>query len=189
MPAAAQRKDAAERRAAILAAAEIAFAESGLNVPLEQICVAAGVGRATLYRNFENRIALIHAIMRNNIEKLEAIVAEVTQAPNGLELYLAEVCEQLVKTGGLLYLNREDPRLDSELSSRYRAHLNTLVETALEARRVRPDLTTAMVQTIVRMMWGGLDGLDYAQRRAVGPTVLDLCLASLGIQPSLDLRK
>lgn len=181
-----QRKDAAERRDAILAAAEVAFAENGLDVPLEQICLAAGVGRATLYRNFENRIALIHAIMRNNVEKLEAIVAEVALAPNGLELYLTEVCEQLVKTGGLVYLNREDPNLDRELSRRYQLHLQTLVDTALKARRVRPDVTAAMIQTLVRMMWGGLDGLDYAQRRAIGPTVLELCLASLGIQPVLD---
>ena len=175
-----QRKDAAERRKAILAAAEIAFAEKGLDVPLEEICLAAGVGRATLYRNFENRIALIHALMRNNIEKLEGIVAEVANTPGGLEVYLAEILNQLVKTGGLVYLIGRDPELDKELSGRYLSHLEHLLESA--RGRIRPDASTAMLKTVVRMMWGGLDGLGYAERRSSAPLVLDLCLASLRLQ-------
>jgi AcrR family transcriptional regulator len=188
MPEKPQRKDAAERRQAILAAAEIAFAEKGLDVPLDEICVAAGVGRATLYRNFANRIVLIHSIMRNNIAKLDAIVADVAADPDGLETYLAEILEQLVKTGGLVYLNRRDPGLNVELSSRYLSHLGRLVAVARDGGRIRPDASTAMVQTLVRMMWGGLDGLSYAERRASGPLVFDLCLAALGQDKALAQR-
>lgn len=177
-----QRKDAAARRLSILAAAEIVFAEKGLDVPLDEICMAAGVGRATLYRNFENRITLIHAIMRSNIEKLDRIVAEVGQAPDGLERYLTEILDQLVKTGGLVYLNRGDPGLDVELSSRFTSHLDRLVDISRKAQRIRTDADTPMVQAVVRMMWGGLDGLNYPERQAIGPMVFDLCLTSLGVQ-------
>jgi hypothetical protein len=166
MPEKPQRKDAAERRQAILAAAEIAFAEKGLDVPLDEICVAAG----------------------NNMAKLDAIVADVAADPDGLKTYLAEILEQLVKTGGLVYLNRRDPGLNVELSSRYLSHLGRLVAVARDGGRIRPDASTAMVQTLVRMMWGGLDGLSYAERRASGPLVFDLCLAALGQDKALAQR-
>ncbi len=49
------RKDAAERREALLKAAAEAFARDGLDTPLHVIAEQAGVGRATLYRNFADR--------------------------------------------------------------------------------------------------------------------------------------
>src|SRR5690606_30269615 len=110
------------------------------------------------------------------------IVTEVGAAPDGLETYLVEILDQLVKTGGLVYLIGRDPNLDGELSRRYLSHLDHLVQTGRDAGRVRSDATTAMVQAVVRMMWGGLDGLGYAQRRAAAPMVLDLCLAALAHQ-------
>ena len=177
-----QRRDAAIRRQSILAAAELAFAEKGLDVPLEEICVAAGVGRATLYRNFENRIALVHAIMRNNLDKLDTLVDDVGGDPHGLEAYLAEILDQLVKTGALVFLIRRDPDLDRNLSSRYLAHLEQLTTTARSAGVIRSDATVEMVEIVVRMMSGALNGLAFAERRAAAATVFDLCLAALDLR-------
>ncbi|OAM73865.1 TetR/AcrR family transcriptional regulator [Devosia elaeis] len=184
-----QRKDAAARRETILAAAEIAFAEKGLDVPLEEICAAAGVGRATLYRNFENRIALVHAIMSNNLDKLDMVVARAGQDPNGLALFLAEILDQQVKTGGLVYLISQNPALDRNLSSRFRAHLDELVPRARAAGLVRPDITADQVAITVRMMWGGLEGLGFAQRRKTAPLVHALSLGALGMSaPSIGVE-
>jgi AcrR family transcriptional regulator len=137
------RKDAASRRAAILLAAEEAFAEKGLDVPLDDICVAAGVGRATLYRNFENRTALVLALMTDNSNKLERLAETLGDRPDALRLYLAEVLNQLVKTGGLVYLIGTDPELDSTLSSRFYDHLQLLVARAQAAGRVWTRLQSA----------------------------------------------
>lgn len=175
------RQDAAERREAILAAAEIAFAEKGLNVPLEEICSAAGVGRATLYRNFENRIALVHAIMSNNLEKLDRLVTELGDRPDSLAAYLAEVLDQQVKTGGLVYLISQDAQLDQNLTGRFMAHIAQLLDRAKAEGIIRDDVTAQTVSIAVRMMWGGLEGLTFADRRASAPTVYRLCLSAIGL--------
>lgn len=55
------RADAERNRALIVAAAQAAFAERGLDVPLRGIAAQAGVGIATLYRRFPARENLIAA--------------------------------------------------------------------------------------------------------------------------------
>ena len=50
-----RRRDALENRARLLAAAREVFVERGLNVMLEEIAHHAGVGVATMYRNFPSR--------------------------------------------------------------------------------------------------------------------------------------
>jgi AcrR family transcriptional regulator len=73
-PTRAPRRDAARRREALIAAAATRFAEQGYGVPLETIAAAAGVGRATLYRNFEDREALALAIFSSAVDRLAAMV-------------------------------------------------------------------------------------------------------------------
>ena len=55
----AQRADAAARRALILDAADHVFGQHGVTAPLDLVVERAQVGRATLYRNFPDRTALI----------------------------------------------------------------------------------------------------------------------------------
>lgn len=66
------RRDARERRDALVRAAAICFAEKGYTVPLEEIADRAGVGRGTLYRNFRDRIDLALAVFGHDIDNLEA---------------------------------------------------------------------------------------------------------------------
>ncbi|MGN5375637.1 TetR/AcrR family transcriptional regulator [Sphingomonas hankookensis] len=73
-PTRAPRRDAARRREALIAAAAACFARQGYGVPLETIAAAAGVGRATLYRNFEDREALALAIFSSAVDRLEAML-------------------------------------------------------------------------------------------------------------------
>src|SRR6201991_866777 len=64
------RADARRNRDKILAAAVRMFAEEGLDAHLERIAEEAGVGSATLYRNFPTREALIEAVYRNEVAQL-----------------------------------------------------------------------------------------------------------------------
>jgi len=179
MPNRAKRSDALERRKAILAAAEIAFAEKGLDVPLEEICQRAGVGRATLYRNFANRVALVHAIMSRNVDKLEGIAADISDDPEGLFIFLREVLDQLVRTGGLVYLIDMDAALQGDLSARFTGALARLLETAQATGRVRADIGVRELQVAVQMMWGGLEKHGYADRQGLAGTVFELTRSSL----------
>lgn len=56
------RADAVRRRAAIVHAARRLFAGHGSDVALEAVADAAGVGIATLYRNFPSRDALVDEV-------------------------------------------------------------------------------------------------------------------------------
>ncbi len=71
------RADARRNRGRILDAARAAFAERGLDVPLEDIAGRAGVGIATLYRRFPTREALIAATFE---AKLAAFAEAAEQA-------------------------------------------------------------------------------------------------------------
>ena len=73
------RTDAARNRTAIVAAAQRAFAESGLQVPFDEIARRAGVGEATLYRRFPDRASLIAAafcMYNRYVDGLGTVVAD-----------------------------------------------------------------------------------------------------------------
>ena len=55
----ARRPDAATRRAQLLDAADAVFTEFGVNAALDLIVERAAVGRATLYRQFPDRQAIL----------------------------------------------------------------------------------------------------------------------------------
>lgn len=61
------RADAQRNRDAILVAARETFEEQGVLASLDGIAVRAGVGNATLYRNFPTRDDLLAAVMEANI--------------------------------------------------------------------------------------------------------------------------
>ena len=65
------RSDAALRRDQILDAADAVFASHGVTAPLDLVVARAGVGRATLYRNFPDRAALVDALLERALAGLE----------------------------------------------------------------------------------------------------------------------
>ncbi len=62
------RADARRNRDAILLAARETFEEEGVLASLDGIALRAGVGNATLYRNFPTRHDLLAAVMESNID-------------------------------------------------------------------------------------------------------------------------
>jgi AcrR family transcriptional regulator len=64
------RADAARNFDAILAAGRIAFAAGGTEVSLDEIARKAGVGVATLYRNFPSREDLVEAVYVTEVDEL-----------------------------------------------------------------------------------------------------------------------
>ena len=73
----AQRADAAARRALILDAADHVFGQHGVTAPLDLVVERAQVGRATLYRNFPDRTALVEAMLQRTVERIRAHIAEL----------------------------------------------------------------------------------------------------------------
>ena len=67
----APRADAERNRQLLLDAAQRAFAQQGEQVALERIAKQAGVGIGTLYRHFPTRAALVEAVYRNELARLQ----------------------------------------------------------------------------------------------------------------------
>ncbi len=65
------RSDAARRRQALVREARRLFASEGSGVALETIAEAAGVGIATLYRNFDSRAALADEVALSILDDIQ----------------------------------------------------------------------------------------------------------------------
>lgn len=74
------RADALRNRDAILAAARAAFEEGGVLTSLDGIADRAGVGNATLYRNFPTRNDLLAAVMEANLAAMLVVATELAGA-------------------------------------------------------------------------------------------------------------
>ena len=58
-----RRADAVRNREAVIAAAEEVFAERGIEAGIPEIAERAGVGKGTVYRNFETKDDLVSAVL------------------------------------------------------------------------------------------------------------------------------
>ena len=76
------RADAATNRERLIVEARRFFSAGNATVSLENVAQAAGVGVATLYRNFPTREALVEAVYRSELDAL-AMDAESLLAAHG----------------------------------------------------------------------------------------------------------
>ncbi|WP_329251893.1 TetR/AcrR family transcriptional regulator [Actinoallomurus sp. NBC_01490] len=99
------RRDAAENRARLLAAAERVFAERGTSVSLEDIARAAGVGPATLYRRFGNKDALVREVLSAFFTRLIDLAHQAYAEPAAtcLDVYLHTVGWGLAANRGFMH--------------------------------------------------------------------------------------
>ncbi len=79
------RADAARNRERLIAEARRFFSAGNATVSLESVARAAGVGVATLYRNFPTREALIEAVYCSELDALAADVEPLLAAHGALD--------------------------------------------------------------------------------------------------------
>jgi AcrR family transcriptional regulator len=95
-----ERRDAAEHRQQVLAAAARLFNERGVeNVTMDEIAHAAGVGKGTLYRRYADKGQLVLALMDACVRHLEEVVAAEIQPADRSQSALTDleaVLERLV---------------------------------------------------------------------------------------------
>ena len=78
-----RQQRAAQNREELLEAAIQIFRTHGINAPLQLVIDEAKVGRATFYRNFADRRALVIALMEQALERLAQRAAEFSQYDDG----------------------------------------------------------------------------------------------------------
>ncbi|MEU3368586.1 TetR/AcrR family transcriptional regulator [Streptomyces sp. S-9] len=140
------RADALRNRERIVAAAREMFTEFGPEVPLDEIARRAGVGNATVYRNFPDRDALVRevvcSVMDRTVRAAEQALSETGDAFEALERFahtaaderISALCPMVSST-----FDRSHPDLE-EARRRVEALVARLMDRAREAGRLRDDV-------------------------------------------------
>jgi len=183
------RKDAQRNRQAILDAARELFAESA-DVAMYEVARRAGVGQATLYRNFPDRRALAAELLGEHVERFASLAAEHQGEPDAFFVLLRSLVEGIVHLYAIGELAREDACVGSQLE-RDRQRIAELIERPLHeakaAGSLRRDLTVEDVFLVLLMARGAMERAQGAPARAAAAGRV-LTLALEGLVPA-DVRR
>ena len=150
-----RRADFNENRQRILQAADEIFVEHGVGAPLDAIAKRAGVGRATFFRHFPDRRALINEMLDNFLTEMEAQSAELPQNGQAIFEIVRVLYDQMVHYAPIADFlraqTREDPVLMSAIE-RFHALLQPHVERAVAEDLVRSDLRAADIVIFAVML-------------------------------------
>jgi AcrR family transcriptional regulator len=167
------RQDAVRNRERVLAAAREAFAEEGIQVPIDEIARRAEVGAGTVYRHFPTKEALYEAVLEEQINGWNRHVRDGRLDPDPGRVFFA-LMESLV-LGGQTKLDLSAALNPSDLTRITASHqefLEGLQELFLRAQAqgaVRSDLTFQEVHPVVAgaiaAQFGTVGELTRATRR------------------------
>jgi len=133
------RRDAQQRRDALIQAGAECFREFGYGVALEDVADRAGVGRGTLYRNFKDRMALILAIFQREVDRLPANIDPAKSLPE----VIAELARAMAPTNYLFARLTSEVSLREENFAAFRIlgmRLEELIEPAIAAAKARGEI-------------------------------------------------
>lgn len=141
------RADARRNEEALLEAAKVVFARSGVDAPIREIAAEAGVGLATLYRRFPTRADLVAAVFRREVDDCAAAATTlaVLHAPaEALETWLMRYVRFIATKRGLAAaLHSGDAAfaaLPAYFRERFEPALSLLLEKARLSGETRADI-------------------------------------------------
>ena len=205
------RADALRNRQRVLEAADVVFAECGLEASLASVAHRAGVGVGTIYRGFGDKDALLQALVERRLARLSEIGAEAQAAPTGWD-GLRVLFERLIE-------GRAEDRLFAELIDRettnvLRQRAHEIVVAAVEeplarARKegsVREGLAVSDVLVVIGMLGAGivpgaptdqwrryltilLDGIAATNETTMQPRALTLDEVAVAVELMAEERR
>ncbi|SME90579.1 transcriptional regulator, TetR family [Tistlia consotensis] len=141
------RADALRNRERLLVAAKTVFSAGGADASLEAVAREAGVGIGTLYRHFPTREALFEAVYRREVEQVAELAERLQGADDPVEAlrsWLHRNVELVATKKGMAAALALAAHGDSELftysKQRLRAAVGSLLERAVAAGAIRPDI-------------------------------------------------
>ncbi|MFB7296054.1 TetR/AcrR family transcriptional regulator [Streptomyces rubiginosohelvolus] len=159
------RADALRNRERIVSAARELFVEFGPDVALDDVARRAGVGNATLYRNFPDRAALTHEVVlavtsRTTLRAEEAVAAE-SDPFAALSRFVHAAADERI--GALCPMisgvfDKDHPDLLAE-RDRLEEAVAGLVSRAQSAGRLRTDIAVGDVLVALSQLTRPLPGI------------------------------
>ena len=179
------RKDAAERRALLLQAARQVFAEFGINAPLDLVAERAGLGRATLYRNFADRTALALAVLTDEIDELHRRVEAGPQDGRSFSFFFDELIAMSIRNAALSGMLRGvfPPEALQQIRAKIIAAGTAPLRRAQADGLIREDIEPADLRFVATMLGGAIQGASEAEAHAVAARARELLLNGLGRRP------
>lgn len=158
------RADATRNRERIIAAAREVFVEVGADAPLDEIARRAGIGNATLYRNFPNRDALIREVAlfvkARILARAETAMTEHPDAFDALQSFVHGAADE--QLGALCPVisgrfDHNDPDL-AEIRERLVVIVTELMERAQRSGGLRPDVAPGDIFVAISQLTRPLPG-------------------------------
>lgn len=172
------RADARRNRARVVAAAREVFAASGIDVTLDEIARAAGVGVGTVYRRFSGKDELLEAVFDEVIAELNVLIDEAAAEPDawtGLVGLLTAIAERQAADRGLLQIcARPELGHADRIGEHFIPAVDSLVARAHTQGTLRPDATAADLGPLLMMV-----ATSSALTRTVSPDLWRRYLAVL----------
>ncbi|MEU0677976.1 helix-turn-helix domain-containing protein [Streptomyces sp. NPDC006172] len=140
------RADALRNRERIVTAAREMFVELGPDVPLDDIARRAGVGNATVYRNFPDRDALVRevvcSVMDRTAEAARQALAETGDAFGALERFVHVAADERIGALCPMVTSTFDENHPDLVAARLRAEqlIDEVMERARQAGQLRADV-------------------------------------------------
>ena len=166
-----RRADARANHAALLDAAAALAGQCSIDLPYDEIALAAGVGRATVYRHFPTREALSGAIVNAALDHWDTVVAALAPGHGQFqELFDAWVRMQQDRSHGVDLLTRSAPEEHLRRARRrFEATLHEPTQEAQAAGIVAPHLSVRDVRIMLTMLSAALRSPESPsdRRRAI----------------------
>ena len=171
-----KRADARRNEKTLLDAAAKVFIASGVEAPIRDIAVRAGVGTATIYRHFPTRADLIIAVYRHQVEGLAqagpALLAAGETPYAALKRWADLFVDFLVTKHGLAAVLQSDDSCFDPLHAYFLERLvpvcTQLLDAAAGAGEIRSDLDAfELMRGIGGLCAGAAGKYGYDARRLV----------------------
>lgn len=172
------RADALRNYQRIVTAGRQVFRQSGTDASLEEVARVAGVGIGTLYRRFPNRLALLEAVYREDVDTLQHEVDRLLETHDAWAAVVAWsdlVLDYAATKRALFHALADAVDRNSELLTHSRQVVNEstgrVLRNAQQAGVARADVEPS---DLLRLLGGCtmMGDLDDAQRHRITEIVL-----------------
>lgn len=175
-----KRADAQRKRNALLEAALVVFAESGVDAPVREIADRAGVGLGTLYRHFPQRSDLIVAVYLSQVDECADAAAKFASRHGPFEAlarWMRRFADFIATKRGLARgLNSSDPAysaLPGYFFGRLGPALQMLLDAAIESNVVRRGFQASELLQAVAALGRGAHGEQPVHLRKMVELLID----------------
>jgi AcrR family transcriptional regulator len=157
------RADAERNRRRLLDAARVLLAERGLDVSMDDIARAAGVGVGTAYRRFRNRDEIIDALFDEQLSGMEErarVAAESADAWEGLKAFMIGSLRAQAENRGLkqlLFSQAEGREKVHAMRARMLPLMEQVVARAQADGNLRRDFTVGDIPVLSFMIGSVVD--------------------------------